>query len=76
MSVATVRSTQPEHLVKDRLSRMTELDELTLPEAAVPSRDDEAVARLAHAYWEDRLKNNIPGSAEEDWRRAEEELGF
>jgi hypothetical protein len=38
--------------------------------------DDEAVARLAHAYWEDRMKNNIAGSAEEDWYRAEEELGF
>ena len=35
----------------------------------------EAIARLAYTHWEERLKNNISGSAEEDWYRAEQELG-
>jgi len=36
--------------------------------------DREAVSRLAYSYWEARGRSG--GSPEEDWRRAEEELGL
>jgi len=38
------------------------------------SPEREAIARLAYAYWEERLKNNVAGSPEEDWYIAEQEL--
>ncbi len=37
--------------------------------------DHEAIARLAYSFWEMRAMENMPGSAEEDWFRAEQELG-
>ncbi len=39
----------------------------------VPRLESEAVARLAYSYWEARGGRN--GSPEEDWFRAEQELG-
>ena len=36
--------------------------------------DREAVSRLAYSYWEARGRNG--GSPEEDWLRAERELGL
>lgn len=37
--------------------------------------EHEDIAKLAYAYWEERSMNNLPGSTEEDWYRAEMELG-
>ena len=59
---------------ENQLSRMPELDTPTLSESSTTPRSDEAIARLAYTHWEERLKNNISGSAEEDWYRAEQEL--
>jgi hypothetical protein len=47
------------------------------PKAVVPANekrelDREEVARLAYSYWQERGCRG--GSAEEDWRRAEETL--
>ncbi len=44
----------------DRFLRMLELDTSALPEASTSYRDDGAIARLAYAYWEDRLKTIFP----------------
>lgn len=32
------------------------------------------VADLAYLYWQERQRNNLPGSALDDWLRAESEL--
>jgi hypothetical protein len=37
--------------------------------------DHEVIARLAYALWESRSMNNISGTPEEDWYRAERQLG-
>jgi hypothetical protein len=37
-----------------------------------PNGDD--IALRAYAIWEERLQRNEPGSAEEDWYRAEREV--
>jgi hypothetical protein len=36
--------------------------------------DQEAIARLAYSIWETRMLNGIPGTSEEDWYQAEQEL--
>jgi hypothetical protein len=41
----------------------------------VTKHDRDAVARLAYAYSELRSMNNVPGTSDEDWYRAEQELG-
>ena len=41
-------------------------------DALDPVLEHEEIARLAYSYWEAR--GSSPGSAEEDWYRAEEEL--
>jgi hypothetical protein len=41
----------------------------------VTKHNREAVAQLAYAYWEMRSMNNVPGTSDEDWYRAERELG-
>jgi hypothetical protein len=62
-------------LTENQLSRMPERDTLALSEPSTAPRSEEAIARLAYAHWEERLNNNISGSAEENWYRAEQELG-
>lgn len=47
---------------------------LLLAMPVFPARDEDGVARLAYAYWEERLRNRIPGSAEDDWYRAEQDF--
>jgi hypothetical protein len=42
--------------------------------SAPKKKDAQEVALLAYAYWEERVRNNVDGSAEEDWYRAEQEL--
>ena len=32
------------------------------------------VSALAHQYWQERVQKNQPGSAQEDWLKAEAEL--
>jgi len=32
------------------------------------------IALLAYSYWEERMRNDQPGSAEDDWFRAEKHL--
>ncbi len=34
----------------------------------------EEIASLARFYWEERLRDNTPGTAEDDWFRAERAL--
>jgi hypothetical protein len=43
-----------------------------VPVTAQPSLDQAEIARLAHSYWLER--GGQGGSAEEDWRRAEQAL--
>jgi hypothetical protein len=43
-----------------------------VPVTAQPDLDQDEVARLAHSYWQER--DGQGGSAEEDWRRAEQAL--
>ena len=75
MSAATSTASIKDQLASERFSLMPEVAVPALPErSTVPDR--EAIARLAHEYWEERLENNISGSAEDDWYRAEEDLGF
>jgi hypothetical protein len=45
-----------------------------LAELSFQTRDQEGVALLAYSYWEERMRNNIPGSAENDWYQAEQDL--
>lgn len=35
---------------------------------------EEEISRLAYSYWEARVREGQPGSAEEDWFRAERDL--
>ena len=74
MPAATSPSSIKDQLGSERFLR-SEMDPPALPESSTALRDDEAIARLAYALWEDRLKNNVSGSAEDDWYRAEQELG-
>jgi hypothetical protein len=71
MSAATASALQTEHPADSEPSRIPE--EIAASPKAF--RDDEAIAHMAYAYLEDRLKNS-PGSTEEDWFRAEQALGF
>ena len=32
------------------------------------------ISLLAYSYWEERMRNDQPGSAEDDWFRAEKHL--
>jgi len=48
-------------------------DEATDPGIEHPAFDQEAIARLAYFYWEERGCPN--DSPDEDWFRAEAELG-
>jgi hypothetical protein len=67
-----------DQLTSERFSRTPErapeVDEFaTLPDnATFPDR--EAVSRVAYGYWEERSKNNVEGSAEGDWYRAEQDF--
>jgi hypothetical protein len=42
--------------------------------SASKKKDALDVAVLAYAFWEERVRNNVAGSAEEDWCRAEQAL--
>jgi hypothetical protein len=74
MSAATVSAPKTENLTKTQRSQMPELDTPALSDST-PRSDNEAIARLAYGYWEEWMRNNISKSADEDWYRAEEELG-
>ena len=74
MSAATASVPATENLTKTQLSPRPEFDTPALSESSTSPGSDEAIARLAYTHWEERLKNNISGSAEEDWYRAEQEL--
>jgi hypothetical protein len=61
------------HMSAPAISQLTQgQTEEPLP---VTKYDREAVARLAYAYWEMRLMDNVPGTADDDWYRSEQELG-
>jgi len=62
-----------ERSTEDQLARILEENDALQP-ASPASPQREAIARLAYAYWEERLKNNVAGSPEEDWYIAEQEL--
>jgi hypothetical protein len=66
MSAATAPASMKDQLATHRFSLLPELDTPELA-ASLTTRDDESVARLAYAHWEERLKNNIEGSAEGKW---------
>jgi hypothetical protein len=53
---------------------MAEFDIPAMSASSTTPRSDEAIARLTYTHWQEWLKNNISGSAEEDWYRAEQEL--
>ena len=72
MSVtATATAMAPE---KSQLTRVSEASDLSSVPADGSIPVTEVVARQAYAYWEERLKSGMSGSAEEDWYRAEREL--
>ena len=75
MSAATASVPATENLTKTQLSPMPDLETPALSESSTTPRSDEAIARLSYTHWEERLKNNSSGSAEEDWYRAEQQLG-
>ena len=58
--------TQGEDMHTDRGSSQTKSEAIGL------ALDQEAIARLAYSYWEDRGCQN--GSPDEDWFRAEAEI--
>ncbi|MEP6963763.1 MAG: DUF2934 domain-containing protein [Acidobacteriota bacterium] len=43
-------------------------------EGASPEEFLEAISVLAYAFWEARRDHDLPGSADEDWFRAEREF--
>ena len=80
--MSTATAPRIEQLNRNRFARLPELDASALTEdsLSVPSEDNlsvpsnEDIARLAYSYWEERVRNQIVGSAAEDWYRAEREL--
>jgi Protein of unknown function (DUF2934) len=62
-------------LERERFSSVHQVEAIDLPESS-PRPDHKAIARLAYEYWEERQQNNISGSAEDDWYRAEKHLGI
>jgi len=45
-----------------------------LPAESKVAPDREEIALLAYSFWEKRVQAKIPGSADEDWYRAEQHL--
>jgi hypothetical protein len=73
MPAATLRKPEPEQVSVDERELQTPT---ILIQEAPPAevQDREAVARLAYAFWEERARNGMPGSPDEDWLRAEHAL--
>ncbi len=68
---AAKKSTTPGRTIK----RTRKTAPPAAPVAALdPAAFHEAVARLAYQHWEQ--KGHPEGSAEQDWRRAEQEMGM
>jgi len=57
---------------KRRAGRSIQREDAEPEPITEPALDQEAIARLAYSYWEDR--GGQDGSPEEDWFRAEAEL--
>ena len=49
-------------------------DPYTGPVTLPPPPSHQDISRLAYSYWEERMRNDQPGSAEDDWFRAEKHL--
>lgn len=75
MSTATAPASVRNELEKERFSPIPPAEEFSLPKSLAPP-DREVVSCLAYEYWVERQQNNIPGSAEDDWYRAEKDLGI